>query len=74
MQLEDREVPLTRSMVNQLEHLNGMWSRNDITVVGSVSLPNEIVYLFTTPRGLQRAGHLPGVFIDTDAPRIILTK
>lgn len=76
--VEDREVPLTRAMVNQLEYLHEGWTREVVELIGSVSLPDAIVYLFKTPRGIQRAARIPsGINHIGDAnsfPRIILTK
>jgi hypothetical protein len=78
VQLEGREVPLTRAMVNQLESLHSGWTRDVVTLIGSVSLPDAIVYLFKTPRGLQKSNHIPSgithVGDESSYPRIILTK
>jgi hypothetical protein len=76
--IENRQVPLTRAMVNQLESLHSGWTRDAVTLIGSVSLPDAIVYLFNTPRGLQKSSHIPSAIThvgdESSYPRIILTK
>lgn len=52
---ENREVTLTRAIVNQLPwFLPTKYKRTECLKVGNVELPNYIFYLVSTPEGLQR--------------------
>lgn len=77
--VENREVPLTRAMVNQMEFMKMTlpdgWSSDCIKVLGSVSLPDAITYIFATPRGLQKNGYIPTALqTGEEPPRLILLK
>jgi hypothetical protein len=80
VQVESKEVPLTKAMVNQLDYmpvsLPRDWKWDDIKCIGSVSLTDAIWYLYNTPDGLRRSrGHICTLSEShIQPPRLILTK
>lgn len=80
VQVESKEVPLTKAMVNQLPYLpttlpKGL-DKDAIKCIGSVSLTDAIWYLYSTPTDLYRSKSyftcISG--IDQEPQRFILTK
>jgi hypothetical protein len=70
----DKTVPLSKSIVNQLEWLNGNLG-DEITALGTVSTADSIYTIFATPNGLQRCtGDMSHKNNWGKLPRLILTK
>lgn len=74
------EVPVTKAIVNQLPHLPGTlpkgWNREDVKCFGSVELPDEYWYLYSTPGGVHRSRSLLTTLdkVNEEPQRIILVK
>jgi hypothetical protein len=84
VQMDSKEVPLTRAMVNQMPWFEDRWTiadfeSGDCKVLGEVSLPDKIWLLVQTPHGIQISSTHSGVRniatqLKTRIERIILLK
>ena len=74
IQVGDKIVPLSKSIVNQLEWL-GNFRKDEYTALGTVSTPDACLTLFSTPRGLQKCtGDMSNKNDWGLLPRLILLK
>lgn len=75
IKMADKVVPLTKAIVHQLETFpTGLTLDSNIELIGSVSLPEHLLYLFNTPHGIQVARWMPDKWRRQDCPRIVLVK
>ena len=72
----DKTVPVTKAIVNQLEWFDSTkYVREDCAAIGTISTPDNVFTIWSTPRGLARwTGDCSGRFGIGELPRLILLK
>jgi hypothetical protein len=80
VQVENKSVPLTKAMVNQLQYLYSSfpkgWDIDNVKCIGSVSLTDALWYLYETPEGLHRSRSFFSRLSEqcVEPPRLVLLK